>query len=314
MLCKPSNQAYSRFTLKMALEIAAPHTWPAAIMPTLIATCCAAATDHVVSVSASLVCLVIVILMQSAVNTFNDYYDFVKGTDSESDNVDPSDAVLVYNNVNPKSALRLALGFLAVAFALGVYIIYRAGFIPLIIALIGALFVVVYSAGKTPISYLPLGEFVSGFVMGGLIPLAVYMAITLRFDWLALLWSLPSIIGIGLIMFTNNTCDIERDTPAKRKTLSVLLGRDKARKLYHVAMYAMVVLIIAIVAAFFTSGLLVIPFMLLAGNSAFKALKRNPLTQATRMQAMPQVLTMNVLFGSFYAASILFGGFVTLVF
>ena len=222
--------------------------------------------------------------------------------------------MLVYNNVNPKSALRLALGFLAIAFALGIYIIYRAGFIPLIIALIGALFVVVYSAGKTPISYLPLGEFVSGFVMGGLIPLAVYMAITLRFDWLALLWSLPSIIGIGLIMFTNNTCDIERDTPAKRKTLSVLLGRDKARKLYHAAMYAMIVLIIAIVAAFFTSGLLVIPFMLLARNSAFKALKRNPLTQATRMQAMPQVLTANVLFGSFYAASILFGGFVTLVF
>lgn len=314
MLCKPSNATYSPFTLKMALEVAAPHTWPAAIMPTLIAVCCAAAVNRIVSISASLVCLAIVILMQSAVNTFNDYYDFVKGTDSEEDNVDPSDAVLVYNNVNPKSALRLAIGFLVVAFVLGAYIIYRAEFIPLVIALIGALFVVVYSAGKTPVSYLPIGEFVSGFVMGGLIPLATYMAITLQFDWLALLWSFPMIIGIGLIMFTNNTCDIERDTPAKRKTLSVLLGRDKARSLYHAAMHIMLCSIILIVAVFFTSGLMLVPFMLLAGNSAFKALMRNPLTQATRTQAMPQVLTFNVLFGSFYAAAILFGGFVVLVF
>ena len=314
MLCKPRNDRshYSKFTLKMALEIAAPHTWPAAIMPTLIATCAAASVLHAVSISASLVCLVIVILMQSAVNTFNDYYDFVKGTDSKEDNVDPSDAVLVYNNVNPASALRLALGFLIAAFALGVYIIIRAGFIPLVIALIGALFVVVYSAGKTPISYLPIGEFVSGFVMGGLIPLAVYLAITLNLNWVVLIWSIPTIIGIGLIMFTNNTCDIERDIPANRKTLSVLLGREKARRLYHALAYIMVGGIVIIVAIWFTSGLLVVPFMLLAGNSSFKALMRNPLDQASRMRAMPQILSVNVIFSTFYAACILFGGFVSL--
>ncbi len=314
MLCKPSNAKYNKFTLKMAMEIAAPHTWPAAILPTLVAVCAAAAVEHAVSVSASLVCLLIVVLMQSAVNTFNDYYDFVKGTDSEDDNVDPSDAVLVYNNVNPKSALRLAVSFLIVAFGLGAYIIYRAGFIPLIIALIGALFVVVYSAGKTPVSYLPIGELVSGFVMGGLIPLAVYMAITLEFNWIVLFWSSPLIIGIGLIMFTNNTCDVERDVAARRKTLSVLLGRDKARKLYHAMAYAMIVLILLIVAVYFSPGLLIAPFMLLAGNTAFKALMKNPLVQASRLQAMPQILTVNVIFGSFYAVSILFGGLATLVF
>ena len=71
--------------------------------------------------------LLIVILMQSAVNTFNDYYDYVKGTDSAEDNVEESDAVLVYNDINPKSALRLAIGFLVLAFALGIYAIVKAG-------------------------------------------------------------------------------------------------------------------------------------------------------------------------------------------
>ena len=40
--------------------------------------------------------------MQASVNTFNDYYDFVKGTDSADDDVEVSDATLVYNNVNPR--------------------------------------------------------------------------------------------------------------------------------------------------------------------------------------------------------------------
>ena len=133
--------------------------------------------------------------MQSAVNTFNDYYDFVKGTDSDDDCVDPSDAVLVYNNINPKSALALAVSFLVVAFALGVYAIIEAGWIPLVIAIVGALFVVLYSAGSSPISYLPLGEAVSGIVMGGLIPLAVYQVITGQLNFFVLVWSIPTIIG-----------------------------------------------------------------------------------------------------------------------
>ena len=90
--------------------------------------------------------------MQSSVNTFNDYYDYVKGTDSSDDDVDPTDAVLIYNNVNPTCALVYAIALLVAAFILGVYVIYHAGPIPLAIGVIGAVFVVLYSAGKTPIS------------------------------------------------------------------------------------------------------------------------------------------------------------------
>ena len=218
---------HNPLTLKMAINLAAPHTWPAAIMPTLVALC-VASNSTPLSVTMSLTLLVIVTLMQSAVNTFNDYYDFVKGSDSADDYVDPSDAVLVYNDVDPKAALKLAIAMLVCAFALGIYAIVKAGFVPLVIALIGALFVVLYSAGKSPISYLPLGEAVSGIVMGGLIPLAVYQVVTGKLDFAMLLLAIPTIIGVGLIMFTNNTCDIERDVPSGRKTLPVLLGTSSS--------------------------------------------------------------------------------------
>ena len=289
---------------KMALNLAAPHTWPAAIMPTLVAACMATRLGPV-SVSMTLTLLVIVILMQSSVNTFNDYYDYVKGADSDEDNVDPSDAVLVYNDVDPKSALRLAILFLAGAFLLGIYAVVKAGITPLVIALVGALFVVLYSAGTSPISYLPLGEAVSGLVMGGLIPLAVYQVLTGNLDFTVLLLSVPTVIGVGLIMFTNNTCDIERDIPSGRKTLSVILGRANSKSLYRLLVFAWTLDIIVDVAVCFTSGLVFVPFMLLAAFPFAKALLANPLTQETRRQAMPQVLAMNVVLGAFYSACIL---------
>ena len=156
---------YGRLSARMALQLAAPHTWPAASLPALGAVAAAAATRGGLSVTMAFTLLAICVLMQSAVNTFNDYYDYVKGADSADDNVDPTDAVLVYNNVDPRAALALAVGFLAAAFLLGAYVIWAAGWIPLAIGAVGAVVVVLYSAGRTPISYLPIGELVSGLVM-----------------------------------------------------------------------------------------------------------------------------------------------------
>lgn len=297
----------------MALQIAAPHTWPAAILPALIAMACAAANGYAVSAVMALVLLAICILMQAAVNTFNDYYDYVKGSDSAEDNVDPTDAVLVYNNVNPRSALMLAVGFLVVAFALGAYVIWQAGWIPLAIGIVGAIVVVLYSAGKTPISYLPIGELMSGFVMGGLIPLACYQALTKCFNPIMLVWALPTIIGVGLIMLTNNTCDVEKDIESGRKTLPVLLGRSRARTLYHALVWIWIALIIVNVLIWFSGGWPVLVFMLAASIPLLKALLSNPLAPPARIGAMAQICSVNIALGAFYASAVFAGGAMTLI-
>lgn len=296
---------YQKFTVKMAVQLAAPHTWPAAILPALVATSAAAATGHSISPIMACVLLAICILMQASVNTFNDYYDFVKGTDSADDDVEVSDATLVYNNVNPAYALRLGIGFLVAAFLLGTYVIWQAGWIPLAIGVVGAVFVVAYSAGKTPVSYLPIGEAVSGGVMGGLIPLACYQALTGDLNWLMLLWAVPEIIGVGLIMMTNNTCDIEKDIPVGRQTLPAKLGREKARNAYHALVVAWLAAIVVLVGVFFTGGLIVVPFMLLAAIPLLKALFTNPLNSHSRIGAMAQICSLNIALGAFYAAAIL---------
>ena len=286
-----NGSAHARFTVRMAWQLAAPHTWPASIMSTLCAVAFAATSTDTLSLSLCLTLLVICVLMQSSVNTFNDYFDYVKGSDSAQDNVDPTDAVLVYNNVNPRCALALAVGMLGAAFLLGIYAILVAGWIPLAIAAVGA---------------------VSGIVMGGLIPLACYHVLTLQFEPLVLIWSVPVIIGIGLIMLTNNTCDVEKDIEANRSTLSVKIGRTRARKLYHALVVTWIVAIAAIVAPWFAHGIVLVPFMLLAAYPFLKALFANPLEAKTRIAAMSQICTVNVVLGAFYAACVLGNSAITL--
>ncbi|MBO4365461.1 MAG: prenyltransferase [Eggerthellaceae bacterium] len=318
---RTQKQGYSPLTPKLMMQLAAPHTWPASIFPVLVALSCAMATGGVgssgfslggmaglaSSVSGVMTCvlLAISVLMQSAVNTINDYFDYVKGTDTVENQQDPTDAVLVYNDVNPKAVLAFAIALIVAAFLLGIYVIFVAGWIPLVIALVGVLVIFLYSGGRTPISYLPIGELVSGVTMGGLITLASYQALTMRFDALVLLVSLPVILGIALIMATNNTCDIDKDIEAKRRTLPVMLGHAKSVKLYHALVYAWMVSTCVLVLLFFTRGWVVLPFMLLSVHPLGRALLANPLTPQSRGAAFGQVTSMNIAMGAFYCAAIL---------
>lgn len=309
---KQGKKPYSPLTLNLAFQLAAPHTWAAALMPVLFSyVYCTVTYSGKLSIFLSLILLAICLLMQSAVNVLNDYFDFKKGTDSADNSSDDAfDAVLVYNNLNPKSVLALAVGFLVVAAALGLYLVYLTSWILLVIGIVGALIVVLYSGGKTPISYLPIGEFVSGFVMGGLIPLACCYTLSGVFEPMVLLASLPIMFGIGMILFTNNTCDIEKDIPVQRKTISVVLGRKKAPNCYHAAVLVWIVLIVALIGVFYPTGMPLVMIMVLAAFPVLRAITNNPLNQKTRDAAMSQIVMLNVIFGVFYCLSIASSAFI----
>ena len=221
-----------RLRFKDVIDIAAPGTWAASVMPSVLATVISYQRTGSLRIDMMVCLFIIAILMQSSVNALNDYADFIKGADTLDNSHDASDAVIVYG-LRPETARNLGIAFLVSAFVPGIYTVIKCGIVPLVIGIIGALVIVGYSYGKNPISYLPLGEFVSGFVMGGLIPLAgVYMQ-TDRLDHMVLVLSLPVIIGIGMIMFSNNSCDIEKDLPVGRRTLACMLGRGRTEICYR---------------------------------------------------------------------------------
>lgn len=294
-----------RLSPLMALRLAAPHTWAASVIPALLGAALAAASGVNIH-NGMLLCLTAVcVFMQSAVNTFNDYSDYIKGTDSLENSPDPSDAVLVYDKPAPRRVLMLGFAYLLLAAAAGFPAVLHAGWRPLAIGAAGAFAVLFYSFGKKPLSYLPLGELCSGFVMGGLIPLAVYGVLTGSFDLRVLLFSLPVMLGVALIMFTNNACDIRRDMAAGRRTFPVLLGRKRLKKIYKMALALWLLLPVP----FLLSGPgtpLVYLLALLPASGLFALQFRLPLGPECRGQAMSGIVSLNVMLGLGYIAALLF--------
>ena len=228
-----SENKYQPLTAKQALQLAAPHTWAASVCPSLFGICYSRLMGFPLGPFRAAAVLAACVFLQSAVNTLNDYVDFVKGTDSASDNVEVSDAVLVYGGIDPKSARNLGFLYLFAGLLSGLAASAGAGPVPLLIGAVGGATVLLYSGGPLPVSSLPLGEVVSGFVMGGLIPLGTAACADGKLHPEILFYSLPLVIVIGLIMMSNNGCDIEKDLRAGRRTLPMLLGRERTLKLYR---------------------------------------------------------------------------------
>jgi len=231
------RKGYKRLTVRSVIELAAPQTWGASVMPVLLAAALTIAHTGTLPVLLFFSILATAVCLQCAVNTFNDYSDFMAGVDRPENCIDPTDASLVYNDYEPVLAFVLGIGFILLGFVCGLYAIITVGPELLIFGGIGAAVVFFYSYGLLPLCYTPIGEALSGLVMGGIIPIACFYAMTGELSWTVVLYSIPVIITISLIMLANNGCDIEKDAASGRLTLPVRKGRPAALKL-HALLFA----------------------------------------------------------------------------
>ena len=172
----------------------------------------------------------------------------------------------------------------------------------------GGVVILLYSGGVVPISYLPIGEFVSGTVMGGLLPMAVIHVLTGRLDVLTFYHMTPLMLGIGLIMYTNNISDIEKDTSAGRKTLSVCLGRKKARRLYLGLLMVWILSIGHMTFWYFQDGFFLYPLLLGFAGKEIAGLMNLSFLPGERGLAMKRIANLNLCAGCFYAVMILTDG------
>lgn len=299
---------YEPMTFKAAIGLAAPQTWAAALAPVLTAGAYCLNLQGNVDIFLFYLTLMAALLMQSCANTLNDYYDYKKGTDNTLNSPDPEEAVLVYQHLNPVSVLLLAAGFLSTAGLMGLYITFRCGLVPLTIGCIGGLAIVLYSGGLLPISYLPIGELVSGTVMGGLLPLAVINVLTGRLKFLTFYHMAPLILGVGLIMYTNNISDIEKDMTVGRKTLAVCLGRKKAGTLYRCLLVVWVLSVGHMAFWYFPKGFFLYPLLLGFSITRLTRQMSYSFFPDERGQAMGGITSLNLCIGLFYAAIMLADG------
>jgi 1,4-dihydroxy-2-naphthoate octaprenyltransferase len=206
-----------------------PKTLPAAVAPVIVGTGLALNKGKFVLLNA-LIALACSLLIQIGTNYVNDLYDFLKGADTEK-RKGPL-RVLASGLITVKEMKIGSFLIFFVAFLLGLYLVYDAGIVVLIIGILSIAAGIAYTAGPFPLAYNGLGD-VFVFMFFGIVgTTGTYFVQAKEFSTIALLSSIPVGALITNILVVNNYRDIEEDKVAGKKTLAVILGKNFARIQY----------------------------------------------------------------------------------
>jgi len=202
---------------------ARPKTLAAAFVPVLVGSSLAY-SDGVFFLPASLTALFCALLIQIGTNFANDYYDFKKGADTEQ-RIGFTRATST-GLIQPRQMLLATYITMAMAFLTGLYLVWLAGWVILVIGLLSLLFGILYTGGPFPLGYNGLGD-VFVFIFFG------FAAVMGTYYVNALSWSADSFIAsvpVGAlsvnILVANNLRDVEQDKIVNKKTLGVLFGES----------------------------------------------------------------------------------------
>ena len=209
---------------------ARPRTLPAAVAPVLVGSSLAQ-FDGVFRWDSFLLAMVGALAIQIAANFANDASDAKRGADV--DRIGPPRMVTA-GIISPKQMWTGVAIAVAVSAATGVWLFTIAGWPILVIGAVSVVAMLTYVGGPIPYGYRGLGE-VMVFVFFGFVA-----TVGTRFahDGSAepSAWILGAVMGslAAAILMANNIRDLETDERAGKRTLAVMIGPDRARRLYSV--------------------------------------------------------------------------------
>jgi 1,4-dihydroxy-2-naphthoate polyprenyltransferase len=209
---------------------ARPRTLPAAVVPVLVGTACAAGRTDVIAWRA-LAAGVVALALQVGTNYANDYSDGVRGTDSGERRVGP--LRLVGSGLRPPGAVkRAALAAFGAAAVAGLALTVAVGPVLLVVGAAAIAAGWFYTGGSHPYGYLGLGELFV-FVFFGVVATAGSAYVQEEaLSGLALAASVPVGLLATALLVVNNLRDIPGDTASGKRTLAVRLGDSRTRALY----------------------------------------------------------------------------------
>lgn len=295
-MAKQTNQPIEDIsTLKLMWQLTRPHTLTATFAPVILGTMLAL-NDGPINWLLFTAMLVCGLFLQIATNLFNEYYDFKRGLDTV-DSVGIGGA-LVRHGTKPSSVLAFALILYGLSILIGIYICMNSSWWLVVIGIIGMLIGYLYTGGPMPIAYTPFGELFAGLSMGIGFILIAYFIQTGDVSMTSFLVSVPLGILVGGINMSNNIRDIKEDTIGGRKTLAILLGREKAIQLLAISFIVSYAWIVGLVVFGVVSPWLLLVFISvpkpIAAIKNFKEGEGIPMKQGL---AMKSTALTNTFFG-----------------
>lgn len=218
--------------LRAWLLASRPRTLPVSLVPVLVGSALAYAGGGRFRPSVLLVAALCAALIQVATNLHNDVADYERGADDPVTRIGPRRAT-AEGWLTPTQVRRGAALIFGIAFCIGQYLVYLAGWPIFVVGVVSILAGYAYSSGPRPIAYTSLGEV---FV------LVFFGWVAVGGTWFAHTQAAPGLLvvlagaAVGLpaaaVLVVNNTRDVEDDRRAGRRTFPVVFGTSASRLEY----------------------------------------------------------------------------------
>jgi 1,4-dihydroxy-2-naphthoate octaprenyltransferase len=219
---------------------ARPQTLPAGAAPVIAGTGLAV-QKGVFAPLPAVFALVGALLLQIGTNFANDYYDAVRGADTEDR--EGFTRVTAGGIIEPRRVKQAMYATFGLAILVGVYLVYVGGLPIVVVGLASVAAGITYTGGPLPYGYRGLGDLFV-FVFFGLVAVAgtyyvqavVHVADPLPLGvppgtvpLAAVVAALPAAGLSTAILVVNNIRDKETDAAAGKRTLAVMLGYRLSR-------------------------------------------------------------------------------------
>ncbi|MBW2468701.1 MAG: 1,4-dihydroxy-2-naphthoate polyprenyltransferase, partial [Deltaproteobacteria bacterium] len=203
-----------------------PRTLPAAVAPVLVGTALAIADKQFALLPAA-AAMTVALLLQIGVNLANDYFDYVKGIDTQ-DRLGPPR--VTQSGLIPPGQVKTGIVVAIVLSTIpGLYLASVGGWPVILIGLFCFAAALAYSGGPFPLASHGLGDLFV-FIFFGLVAVCgTYYVQALQLT--PMVWLMGAIQGllITAILVVNNIRDIQTDRHSGKRTLAVIIGERGAR-------------------------------------------------------------------------------------
>ena len=180
-----------------------------------------------------LLTLIGIVSVNAGLNMSNDYFDHLSGNDEINRELTPfsgGSRSIQDGIISPKRVLFWSTLFYLVGIIIGVYLAVTRGWLILGLGLAGVFLAVFHNAPPIRIYHLwpGAGELAAGVGCGPLVVLGSYYVQAQRLSGEAFWASVPLALLITAVLYINEFPDYGADKAVGKKTLVVVLGRERA--------------------------------------------------------------------------------------
>lgn len=285
--------------LKLWLSAARPKTLVAAVVPVLVGSSIAW-YHQLFRLDTTAVALFCAFAIQIGTNFANDYFDFIKGADT--DERLGFERATAAGLIKPETMKLATILTMLIAFIAGLYLVWIGGWIVLAIGLASLLFGVLYTGGPYPLGYNGLGDIFVFIFFGFVAVMGTYYVNAMQWTTLSAWASVPVGALCVNILVVNNFRDVDQDRIANKRTLGVLFG-EGALRVEYISMLIISFLSLVIIYIFYpVSYWIFLPLLSLPEAVRLNNLIRNNKDKRTLNNTLGHTARYMFLFGILFSA------------